>query len=541
MSIRIVALMAVLLAASAQAAPLPPAGEGALARIDRAHAEGRIDDATHALLGFRLALSPRTLPEEFRPAADEAPIRCGTLLARRAFLLDKAGVFTPEQHAEFAALGSRPSMPNSIAVMNGAASPIAIVHYGTNVTALKAQEIADYLSESWDAEFTTMGWRVPPPDVGAGGADPDVTYDLYLDPGKFGAVTIPIQQDTCADPWACTASFIILEPGVPNVETYVAHELNHGSQFAYDYSDGDFIYEATAVWMEDHVYDSVNDWEYFIAGFQNNPSQTISFSTYSSDYMYGGAVFFFYLSDVYDGGGTTLVRDVWDGLKQPNTADWFDGVMTAMSGEGFDSFADVYDEFAGYRLLTGNRSNGELEEGSSMSAVGIEAGFDYSNLDSGETTDPPRGLGANYIVLSSFGAAEGDSVTLHVSSDEPGPWSITAIAMPAAGSATLIVFPDDDDNGKVEATVPDVSLYDEIGFAITNAANLADGADSSFGPGGHSVDLTSHAFKWSFGGGGDDAVGCGCQIPAGRRAPSALSVIAAFVAVAGSIVLRRRT
>lgn len=542
MSIRVVAFSAVLFASTAlAAAPLAPADSTARARIDRAHAEGRIDDATHALLGFRLARAPKTLPDEFRPAADDAPIRCGTLLARRAFLMAKAGAFDDAQTAEFAALGGRPDFPNYINVIDGDLNDIGVVHYPAGVTLEEAEAIANFLVESWEAEFGTMGWRQPPSD---GGGDPnpddpnpDIYLDLYLDPGTDGAVTIPTIDGP--ENWDDAASYIILDPNVPNVQTYVAHELNHSSQFAYDYTDGDFIYEATATWMEDRVYDSVNDYTFFIGDFQSNPSQTLSFATYASSYMYGGAVFVHYLADLYDAGGTTLVRDVWDAMKAGNT-DWYDGVASELAAEGFTDFADVYTEFAGYRLLTGLRDDGSIDEGNEMSAVAVHAAFDYSSMDSGTTTDPPRGMGSNYITVTSSGAEEGDALTLFVESDEPGPWSITAITIPATGSATVTVFPDDDGDGKVEAKISDVMLYSEIGFAVTNAANLADGADSSFGPNGHSVDLTSHPFSWSFSK-ENEAVGCGCQIPAGRRAPSALSVIAAFLAVAGSIVLRRRS
>ena len=92
----------------------------------------------------------------------------------------------------------------------------------------------------------------------------------------------------------------------------VAHELNHASQFAYDYAEGDFIYEASATWMEDKVFDSVNDYSFFIADFQQAPDTTLSFATYTDTYMYGGAVFFHYMADLYDAGGTTAVRDVWE-------------------------------------------------------------------------------------------------------------------------------------------------------------------------------------------------------------------------------------
>jgi len=522
-----------LVAGTASAAPTLGDGTTALARIDRASAEGRIDIATHALLGLRLVSDPKSLPIEFRPAAEEPKVRCGTLLARRAFRLSKAGAFNAAQSAEYAVLGGRPSMPNNITVSVNAAV-VARVHYPNTVTLAVAQDIADFLQQSWTAEFLTMGWRVPPPDVGATTSDPGVELDFYLDPNKFGAYTQPIQEDTCPDNWACSASFIVLEPGVPNVETYVAHELNHASQFAYDYAEGDFIYEASATWMEDKVFDSVNDYSFFIADFQQAPDTTLSFATYTDTYMYGGAVFFHYMSDLYDAGGTTAVRDVWE--NSIGNSDWFAGTMDVLGPEGFADIADVYREFAGIRMLTGPRDDGTIEEGNVMTAINIEESYTFDDLGSGSTNNAPMGMGANYITVS--GGAADDSVTLTIDgAAAEGPWGITTVAMPAAGAAEITVFVDEDADGTVEATIQNVGTFNEVAFAITNTANAGEGVDDTFGQG---IDETRHDFSWSFGGGGSEPTSCGCALPAGRRSPNTVSVIGAFLVAAFSIVLRRR-
>jgi len=44
------------------------------------------------------------------------------------------------------------------------------------------------------------------------------------------------------------------------MEVTAAHEYNHVIQFGYDVFQDTWFMEATAVWMEDRVYDGVNDY-----------------------------------------------------------------------------------------------------------------------------------------------------------------------------------------------------------------------------------------------------------------------------------------
>jgi hypothetical protein len=316
----------------------------------------------------------------------------------------------------------------------------------------------------------------------------------------------------------------------------VAHELNHSCQFAYDFADGDFIYEATAVWMEDVVFDSVNDYEFFIPDFQSRPERTLSFATYTDSYMYGGAVFVHYLADVY--GGPVVARDMWEDLRLGN-ADWFDGVMAQLGSQGFGSISEVYADFAGIRFLTGQRDDGTFNEGPDLGSVALEASYNsLSELGGGETGSPMMGMGANYIrVLPAVGdAGKPVAFTLNGDPDE-GPWWVTAVGVPASGAATVVVFPDEDDDGEVVAEVPDAGAYEQIGFVAINTANASQGVDSSQG----GISKTTHSFSWSFGGGaGDDPVACGCRIPDRSRPLTATSVLSALVFGAGVIVLRRR-
>lgn len=526
-----------LVAAGAQAA-----GDTALSRIERAYAEGRIDAPTRALLGLQLVRAPGSLPAEFRPAAGEAPVRCGTLLARRAWLENELGSFSEEQAAQFAGGVARPSLDSNIAVLDSAGTTvIATVHYASATTMLvDAQAAADFITQSWTVQVEQMGWRAPPEDGGTGGVgvNPDVELDVYLDPAQNGGVTVP--DGTGPETWDDAASFIIIEAGVPAIQTFLAHELNHSLQYAYDVYEGDMFYEATAVWMEDQVFDGVDDYAFYIGDFQSQPQRTLSFATFDGYYMYGAAVFVHYLAGF--GGDGHLVEPMWEGLKQSggtNTVDFYDSIVTEMTSLGFTDMESVYADFAGIRFLTGTHADGSMDEGLNGDSVAVLATMDLASLENGTATSPPMGLGANYLVVTTAGAEPDDTLTLTVHGDDDGPWAITVIRRPASGVALTEIVRDEEGDGTVEATATGLDGFAEVGFAVTHLSGVAAGPDLSTGAGGHTADLTAHGFSYTFVK-EKEAAGCGCHIPARTRPLGATSVVGAFALAASMVLLRRR-
>lgn len=375
-----------------------------------------------------------------------------------------------------------------------------------------------------------MGWRAPPLDSGAGG---DVEIDVYLDPAQNGGITVP--EGVGPETWDDSPSFIVLDPSSANIQTFIAHELNHSIQYAYDVYDGDFIYEATAVWMEDQVFDSVNDYTFFVADFQSQPQQTLSFATYDGFDMYGGALFVHYLGNF--GGDGHLVEPMWEGLKQSdgvaNSVDFYDSVEEQMATlGGFSDLETVYADFAGTRFLMGSENT--FDEGADIPTPAILATYDLDSLENGTSANPPMGLGANYLVVNTTGAEPDDTVTLTVNGDDDGPWRITVI------TDDSVVVADEDADGTVEATATGLDGFSSIAFAVTHGAGVDAGPDLSSGAGGHTADLTTHGFSYTFVK-EKEAAGCGCRIPARSRPLGAGSVAGAFLVLVGVLRLRGRS
>lgn len=142
-----------------------------------------------------------------------------------------------------------------------------IIHYTTtgqdSATPEFVNEVASYIEGSLQAQID-MGWPAPPRDCGEGG---DTRFDVYIEEiltseGILGyANTETIIGDNLNSPaieqWAAT-SYLALDndfSGTPEplnlMRATIDHELNHNIQFGYDVNDpGDWMYEATATWIE---------------------------------------------------------------------------------------------------------------------------------------------------------------------------------------------------------------------------------------------------------------------------------------------------
>ncbi len=81
-------------------------------------------------------------------------------------------------------------------------------------------------------------------------------------------------------------------------------------QYAYDVNGDAWMYESTAVWMEDQVHDAIDDWVGFLAppnGWVTTPELPITLE--QSPRMYGSGVWNHWLSERY---GNDAVRGAWE-------------------------------------------------------------------------------------------------------------------------------------------------------------------------------------------------------------------------------------
>lgn len=187
----------------------------------------------------------------------------------------------------------------------------------------------------WTQIVTLGGYLPPQSDATSPNNGGDAKLDIYLanltDQGLYGYCT---SDDPNADGNLKVSAYCVVDndfigyplPPLPSLQVTVAHEFFHAVQFAYEAAEDAWFMESTAAWIEDEIYDSVNDnMNYIQPGAQGNPisSPWVPLDLWQSNWRsYGDWVFWKKLSETFPNkAGTSLpniVREVWTAAANPN-------------------------------------------------------------------------------------------------------------------------------------------------------------------------------------------------------------------------------
>lgn len=303
-------------------------------------------------------------------------------------------------------------------------------------------ECARILDHVWAKEVDTLGYNAPPsdsyypPDWDNGG---DGKYDVYLDelPTLFFGASYPEDQ---------------VEPGVPIFTSYLtlqndysywvdehplynnvyepfsvtaAHEFFHAIHFGYDATEmeveGDSVrpywMEISAVWMEDMVYDDINDYLGYLPHFYDSP--WVSLRTFDNPYdyhPYASCVWAFFLQENY---GTEIIKKIWERCAQVPGDNVLAGTAEILGGPPYyTSFEEAFREFTVWNFFIGDRaipelfySEGELfvdRYGDPLEMVVERLHKKYPVPVSGPLSDDkPEDLGSNYLVFEPYADSTG--------------------------------------------------------------------------------------------------------------------------------------
>jgi hypothetical protein len=196
-----------------------------------------------------------------------------------------------------------------------------------DLTTVPAQASAtlDTLEQVYSAEVDRLGYLAPRPDGTLGG---DARTDVYLadlgsdglygyctsdDPGMSRVSTVFVY--CVVDNDYRSGQYGTFHTSLENLQATAAHEFFHAIQFAYDWTEDAWFMEGTAAWMEDEVYDGVNDnLQYLGQSALTYPDVPLDYS--DPRYLpYGSWVFWKFLSE-WQGPGRTddpsIVRHAWE-------------------------------------------------------------------------------------------------------------------------------------------------------------------------------------------------------------------------------------
>jgi hypothetical protein len=248
------------------------------------------------------------------------------------------------------------------------------------------------INEVWQREVVEFGYRPPKDDSTSLNPGPDGHIDVYLKnigvDGLYGYCTTddPSAAQTPNGPWDVSAYCVLdndyaagefpasVTP-LAALQVTVAHEFFHAIQFGYDFFDDPWMLEGTAVWMEDEVYDDVNDnYQYLDRSPLSRPHIPLDFAVRDqsnplSDYVYGSFVFFRHLSEHF--GGPDVIRRTWEFADgAPGAPDEFSlqAVDSALRERG-SSARDAFTRFGAVNALPGTF----YEEGASYPTPPVDA------------------------------------------------------------------------------------------------------------------------------------------------------------------------
>ena len=157
-----------------------------------------------------------------------------------------------------------------------------------------------------------------------------------------------------------------------------AHEFFHAIQFGYDAWDRIWFLESTAVWMEDEVYNDINDNYYFLELWMKQPHVALDYSR--APHWYGSWIFFRYLSEHF--GGPTTIRKMFEQSVENVTKDESDNTIYTIDQvlrRRGSSFREALNQMAvANHLLTSDIDAGDYryEEGADYREYGIEPRLD---------------------------------------------------------------------------------------------------------------------------------------------------------------------
>ena len=168
-----------------------------------------------------------------------------------------------------------------------------------------------------------------------------------------------------------------------------AHEFHHCIQFAYDGNEASWFMELDATYMEDIVFDQVNDNYNYLSSYMDDPQISLMDQTI---HMYASFVWGIYMAERFD---TTLMRACWNGARYKSVYDAMSDSLVAMTGYTQDS---AFAEFAVWNYFTGSRDLGQhYLEGSFYPAMTVDRQHTIYPTNNQTSPVSPQGYAACYV------------------------------------------------------------------------------------------------------------------------------------------------
>jgi len=343
-------------------------------------------------LGYR-RYAPEKLPNQYKSSLNE-PLKCGTPVI--VTLKQNWDQLNSADQQLFSQYMLRPNLQNSFISPDG----LFELHYdilgydSVPIEDLDNSGIPDFIEEAgeifdycYHLEIDTLGYKVPP----KGPTNRiDVYFKNFVDYGETSWDDNNISYITMNNDFAESSLYT---NGIDALKVTAAHEFFHVIQIGYIWRDVDlYFYEASAVWMEDRVYDDVNDYLQYIKYYFRNLDSPISHPSYATISHYGKGIFVRFIEEFYS---EDIILKTWEKMTIVHS-------MKALNEVLFESgsdLAEAFNTFSVWNYFTGARSQQFkfYEEAEDYPEIPINDNIQFFNKTT--VSDTIYFLSANYHKL----------------------------------------------------------------------------------------------------------------------------------------------
>ncbi len=303
--------------------------------------------------------------------------------------------FTDDKSRLAQSLLTRPVMQKSVVTPSGKFR----IHFdttGVNAIQYSLEELIKAVDSSYNFVCLRMGFPAPPSDFGNGG---DILYDFYImnvyPLYGYTEFETPLGNNRYT-------SFIVIDnsfheddyytKGIDAARVTVVHEFHHAIQLGnYGFRETDaWFYELTSTSMEEFVFDSVNDYYFYLSDFFRRTDKI-----FTAHNGYSQAIWNIYLAKIFENDYSIFVHQ-WELMKNYPALEC---IKKSIESRG-KSFRSVFARFFLYNYYTSWRAKPEeyYEEGRYYPEVYIRMKINF-RIPERSITGNSQPCAAQYIMI----------------------------------------------------------------------------------------------------------------------------------------------
>lgn len=243
----------------------------------------------------------------------------------------------------------------------------------------------DSLASIFDAVYdhivNDLGYPAPPSDGGYNGGG-DGKYDIYIFDLTSNVYALTYKDSIFEAPSLQATAFMEFENDFQEIDAYVvrgnpyrpldaarvtaAHEFFHFVHFGIDNTEtqqvltkviGSAWLEMSATWMEEEIYDNVNDYYLYLPSFFSDPAASLAQFWNESDlHPYASVIYPIFLTEKYN---RDVIREVWLRCAELGSGpDYLEALELVIDSVGTETnFALDFTEFVIWNYFTGSRAH----------------------------------------------------------------------------------------------------------------------------------------------------------------------------------------